>query len=192
MVPRIKIEVFLNLSCWLSQLNWNSQQGRARKIMLKKWNSEYFSKIAENFSTVLMAQSAIKMQKYKVPFSFYCLLLLGFITLFTGRCCCRYISSNTQTKDGQRKIAAQLAIVMTSSHLFTKRSITPVLYTVKPYFGTGRLDTVTKKKKYFWPIFKGGFSTFVGKKFLIFFDFFCVKIGYHWVCERERGRGFID
>ena len=87
------------------------------------------------------------MQKYKVYFSFYCLLLLGFITLFTGRCCCRYISSNTQTKDGQRKIAAQLAIVMTSSHLFTKRSITPVLYTVKPYFGTGRLDTVTKKKK---------------------------------------------
>ena len=149
MVPRIKIEVFLNLSCWLSQLNWDSQQGRARKIMLKKWNSEYFSKIAENFSTVLMAQSAIKMQKYKVYFSFYSLLLLGFITLFTGRCCCRYISSNTQTKDGQRKIAAQLAIVMTSSHLFTKRSITPVLYTVKPYFGIGRLDTVTKKKKVF-------------------------------------------
>jgi hypothetical protein len=29
-----KIEVFLALPCWLSQLNWDSQQGRKRKISI--------------------------------------------------------------------------------------------------------------------------------------------------------------
>ena len=121
------------------------------------------------FSTVLMAESAIKMQKYKVYLSLYS-TYLGFITLFTGRCCCRYISSNTQTKDGQRKIAAQLAIVMTSSHLFTKRSITPVLYTVTPYFGTSYIFEHSNKEKkvYSWIILRVVFSTFCWQKV---FDF---------------------
>ena len=38
---RTKIEVFLALSCWLSQFSWDSQQGRDRKttiLILALWN----------------------------------------------------------------------------------------------------------------------------------------------------------
>ena len=39
-----KIEVFLPLPCWLSQLNWDSQQGRDRKtsiLVLAFWNFKF-------------------------------------------------------------------------------------------------------------------------------------------------------
>ena len=38
---RTKIEIFLSLPCWLSQLNWDSQKGRDRKIsilLVAFWN----------------------------------------------------------------------------------------------------------------------------------------------------------
>ena len=41
---RTKIDVFLSLPCWLSQLNWDSQQGRDRKtsiLVLAFWNFKF-------------------------------------------------------------------------------------------------------------------------------------------------------
>ena len=101
-----KIEVVLTLPCWLSQLNWDSQQGRVRTTSILVWA---FWKLKLK---VLKYSRNCSLQYTLIPWSLkkcdtpYCICLMFFLEKFSPACLmfvknfpiCTFISSCTSIR----------------------------------------------------------------------------------------------